>query len=299
MNQIIFWSRFPLLLIFSLILASPSSSVVPLKLVKETRITVEVDILALDDSGTEKLASLSAEIPAGKRGFLAKTLPLQKDGRQDSIGLEIEMIADAKDREKILLEVSSNVWPLKSEEKTEYRRSEKIELNDGSSSLLEIYNSPVIDKKIILNLKASLKDVETFRIAYPSTTKVHFQLNIYRISKGKEILLEQNSLSTLVGQTASYYLHLFAGEKDGKKGKLGEEELDIRMIPLSIADEIVEVEIVLAGRILTSGGKGQPVEIRRVDKVGNSSPHSVLIASDDSSGGDVKEGYRFEIIPSF
>ena len=288
-------------LIISQSLFFPGFPIVPIKIVKETQIHVNIDILLLGEDGTEKIAEMSADIPAGKRGFMAKNLKLrgeQNEADPEEVSLEIEVLADAKNQEKMIFQIGSKVTPLVSGGRMEFKRNERLEIIEGSSSLVEIYSSPKTKEKIILNVSGSIEEVETFKPAYPSTTKVLFQLNISRISGGKHILLEQNSLSSFIGQTASYYLHLYAGDKEKKKEKLSEDELDISMTPLSIADEVLEVEIKVAGRILKDGGGENPVDFKRVEMIGNALSHEVIIASEESDGV-AQEGYKFEIIPTF
>ncbi len=285
-------------LIFFFILSTPSLGIVPVQRVKETHIQVNVDIILLGERGTSKIAELSADIPAGKKGFLIKTVEMESDSTREEVIIELELLPDTKNRETITLDIESRVKHPEAAETPEYMRNTRLEFNEGSSSFLEIYTSQKTGKKIILNLSGIIEEVETFKPSYPSTTKVLFQLNIFRISMGKEILLEQNSLSTVLGQAASYYLHLYAEEKVKKGEKPAEDELDIRMTPLSIADEVAEVEIVIEGRILKSGGKENVVNVREVEKIANSSSHSVVVAIEESHGV-AQEGYMFEIIPSF
>lgn len=287
---------FPLILSFTL--SAPCQAIVPVRLVKEIHIRLNVDIILLGENGTSKIAELSADIPAGKKGFLIKTVALEGDRSREEVIIELEILPDARNSETITLEIESRVKHPEPAEIPEYKRNTQLEFIEGASSFLEIYTSEKTGKKIILNISGIIEEVETFKPSYPSTTKVLFQLNIFRISMGKEILLEQNSLSTVIGQSASYYLHLYAEEKGKKGGKPAEDELDIRMTPLSIADEIAEVEIVVEGRILTSGGNDNIVNVRQVEKIANASSHSIVVTIEESHGV-AQEGYKFEIIPSF
>ncbi len=273
-------------------------SIVPLKHVKEIHIILSVNILAVDDFSVENLGYFNAEIPSEKKGFLGKAIEIKGNKTSETIGIEIEALAKPKGDFRFLLDVKSHVTPLDLQEEKKYSRREEFEILEDSSHLMEVYRSVKTGKNIILNIAARKKEVETFKVSNPSTTKVRFQLNIYRISKGKEILLERNSLSTLLHQTASYYLHLFAEGKKGKKEGLAEEELDIRMTPLEIANEAVDLEVDIQGKILRRSREEIPVHIKKVENIANAESFFISVASEEMEE-KTQEGYKFEIIPIF
>jgi hypothetical protein len=293
---------YKILIVLTLVQVFPSLafSIVPLKHVRETHIVLSIEILSLDEFGMEGLATFSAEIPTEKKGYLAKAVELQGRGYKETIGVEIEASGKPKGEYRFTMDVTSSIRALDIEDDTKFTRSEEFELLENSSHLMEVYKSVRTGKTIILNISAQGKNVDSFKVHYPSssTTKVRFQLNIYRISKGKDILLEKNSLSTLLQQPASYYLHLFAGGKKSKKSKLGEEELDIKMTPLEIFNESVDIEVDIEGVILKGTHEKIPVSIKKVENVGNTHSLFVTLAAEEE-GGEPQEGYKFEIIPVF
>ncbi len=296
----ILWNKTLILLTLILIIPSLAFPIVPLKHVRETHIVLSVEILSLDDFGMEELASFSAEIPTEKTGYLAKIVDLKGRGHQETLGIEIEVSGKPKGEYRFTMDVTSSIRALDIEDDTKYTRREEFELLENSSHLMEVYRSVRTGKHLILNISAQGKNVDSFKVHYPSsaTTKVRFQLNIYRISQGKDILLEKNSLSTLLQQPASYYLHLFADGKKSKKGKIGEEELDIKMTPLEISNEAVDIEIDIEGVILKSSHEKVPVSIKKVKNVVNTQSLFVTVASEEE-GQEPQEGYKFEIIPVF
>lgn len=295
-----FWNKFLIILILFQVLPSLVFPIVPLKHVRETHIVLSIEILSLDEFGMEELATFSAEIPTEKKGYLAKAVDLKGRGYQESIGVEIEASGKPKGEYRFTMNVTSSVRALDIEDDTKFTRSEEFELLENSSHLMEVYKSVRTGKTVILNISAQGKNVDSFKVHYPSstTTKVRLQLNIYRISKGKDILLEKNSLSTLLKQPASYYLHLFADGKKSKKGELGEEELDIKMTPIEIYNESVDMEVDIEGVILKSTDEMVPVSIKKVENVGNTHSFFITLAAEEDSE-EPQEGYKFEIIPVF
>lgn len=253
-----------------LVLPSLAFSIVPLKHEKEIHIILTIDILALDDFGMENLATFNAEVPPEKKGYLAKVVELKGRGHKETLGIEIEVTGKPKGEYRLTMDVTSSVKALDIEDDTKYTRKEDFELLENSSHLMEVYRSVRTAKSVILNVTAEKKNVDSFKVSYPSssTAKVRFQLNIYRINKGKDILMETNSLSTLLQQPASYYLHLFSEGKKGKKDKLGEEELDIKMIPLEIFNETVDLEVSIDGIIMKNSRERIPVSIKKTENVG-------------------------------
>ena len=277
-------------------------SIVPVKHVKEIHFLLSIDILAVGEFGMENLGQFSAEIPSGKKGLLGKAIELKGKGSSETIGLELKVLAKPKGEFRIRLDIQSSVSPLDPKDEKKISRREELDILEYSSHLMEIYRSRITGKKVILSIMAQKKNVDSFKVSHPSglTPKVRFQLNIYRISRGNDILLEKNSLSTLLHQPASYYLYLYAGGKKDKRGNLSKEELDIKMTPLEISDDRISLEVNIEGFILKSNRETIPVQVKKVKNVANAESLFITVASEEEGKGEkTREGYKFEIIPVF
>ena len=96
--------------------------------------------------------------------------------------------------------------------------------------------------------------------------------------------LETNELHTLLGEGVEYAFRRGAGAQ--------EEVLRLRLTPLRVEAEVVEVEVDLAGK-LPGEARNAPIRSERLLATRGST------SSFDAVSGEPPTGYRFRIRPDF
>jgi len=162
------------------------------------------------------------------------------------------------------------------------RLDRTLSLAEGATALLELHRRPGRTLVLALEIESDQRPI----VGVPSGlgAPVIFNLTLERVSGTESLPLETNALHTLVGETVEYAFRRGSGES--------EEVLRLRLTPVRVGAEVVEVEVALDGKL--PGGAG-PSELRRDRLLATRGSTS----SFDAVAGSPAAGYRFRIRPEF
>ena len=162
------------------------------------------------------------------------------------------------------------------------RLDRTVDLTEGTDALLELHRRPGRTLVLALAIESDARPI----VGIPSGlgAPVVLNLTLERVSGAESLPLETNALHTLVGETVEYAFRRGSGES--------EEVLRLRLTPLRVGAEVVEVDVALDGKL--PGGQG-PSELRRDRLLATRGSTS----SFDVVAGSPPAGYRFRIRPEF
>ena len=162
------------------------------------------------------------------------------------------------------------------------RLDRTVDLAEGATALLELHRRPGRTLVLALEIESDRRPV----VGVPSGlgAPVLFHLTVERVSGSESLPLETNALHTLVGEGVEYAFR--------RGGGASEEVLRLRLTPVRVGAEVVEVDVELDGRL--PGGQG-PTELRRDRLLATRGSTS----SFDAVTGAPPVGYRFRIRPEF
>jgi hypothetical protein len=163
------------------------------------------------------------------------------------------------------------------------RAQRRIELDDRATALFEVYRHEERPLTLVIEAEASQEMVIS---RYAQVGKpVRFLLEIQRVERGKVVSLETDRLQAFEGHDVSYSFRL-GSDPDAEAARL-------RLRPLRVGDEIVEIEIETDGRL--PGPDGLLVIGRRERWVASRGTTSTLAFE----SGEPPTGYRFLVTPEF
>jgi hypothetical protein len=156
------------------------------------------------------------------------------------------------------------------------RLTRTLDLAEGGTALLELHRRPGTTLVLALEIETDRRAA----VGAPSGRgqPVVFHLSVERVVGTAAVLLETNQLHTLVGEGVEYAFHRGAGET--------EEVVRLKLTPVRVGGDVVEVEVLLEGRL--PGTEGAP-----------QSRHDRLLATRGSTTSFEAVGYRFRIRPDF
>ncbi|HET9298540.1 MAG TPA: hypothetical protein VFO11_01260 [Candidatus Polarisedimenticolaceae bacterium] len=162
------------------------------------------------------------------------------------------------------------------------RLDRSVDLTEGATALLELHRRAGRTLVLALEIEGDFRPV----VGIPTGlgAPVLFHLTVERVSGAESAPLETNALHTLVGEGVEYAFRRGGGN--------AEETLRLRLTPVRVGAEVVEVDVELDGRL--PGGEG-PSTLRRDRLLATRGSTS----SFDAVAGTPPAGYRFRIRPEF
>ena len=158
----------------------------------------------------------------------------------------------------------------------------RLAVRETAASLFEAYR--VGDRPLTFGIRAEIIDEPVIRTGVVAGRPVRLQLEIVRVLDGRTIPLETNQLHTFVGEPVGYSFSLGPPENSS---------VDIRLKPLRVTGEIIELEFQLSGTlpgkdVLVAGG-------RREEWIASRGAASTIAFE----SGEPPNGYRFIVTPQF
>jgi len=162
------------------------------------------------------------------------------------------------------------------------RLDRTVDLTEGATALVELHRRPGRTLVLALEIESDRRP----RVGIPSGlgAPVVLNLTLERVSGTESVPLETNALHTLVGEAVEYAFRRGSGET--------EEQLRLRLTPVRLGAEVVELDVELDGKL--PGGQG-PSELRRDRLLATRGSTS----SFDVVAGTPPAGYRFRLRPEF
>jgi hypothetical protein len=162
------------------------------------------------------------------------------------------------------------------------RLDRTLDVTEGATALLELHRRPGRTLVLALEIESDRRPV----VGIPSGVgaPIVFHLTVERVLGAESLPLETNALHTLVGEGVEYAFRRGAGD--------AEEVLRLRLTPVRVGAEVVEVDVRLEGKL--PGGQG-PSELRSDRLLATRGSTSSV----DAVAGTPPAGYRFRIRPEF
>jgi len=161
--------------------------------------------------------------------------------------------------------------------------SRDLAFNESTTALFELARFD--ERSLTLVVEADV-EIETVFASRPAVGRpVVMNLEIEWLESGEGRPLETNRLSTFVGESVGYSFHMSGSE--------GEQGLEIRLTPLRIYGDLIQVRAEISGSVPRNG---VPALLSRSEQW--------MISRGESSAfeiaeGDPPTGYRFLVPPRF
>lgn len=156
--------------------------------------------------------------------------------------------------------------------------------NERATTLFEIDR---VDGRSLTLAVEAIAEIETVYSSRRTVgPPVRFRVEIWRVSAGRTIRLEDNFLNSFVGDPVSYGFRLGDGD--------GATEVTLTLLPVRLEGEIAEVEIEIGGRL--PGADGGLAVIGRRERWLASRDAPFKLAFEH---GEPPEGYRFVLTTRF
>ncbi len=154
--------------------------------------------------------------------------------------------------------------------------------SDSATALFEV--ARIADQVLTLVVAGEVTRVTEY-VALPVVgAPVTFRIDIEWVEEGSSQTLETNHLNTFVGQSVGYSFSL---------GAIGEaESLSIRLLPLRLMGNTVQLEVDVSGTLPGSGGEIEMVS-RQEQWLSTRDTTNIL----DLASGEPPTGFRFVVTP--
>ena len=234
-------------------------------------IELRVETLRVGADGTRTLAEDQARLFVGKGALLSREVSL--DGRADAARRVVEKLEvraelrvagvgpagltlAVKSRVRVL--AVSGGGPLLRQEIT---RDVALEVGPGASQLVTVYESPITNAKVSLNIRWSFPDLSD----EPQDRLVPVQVAclLYEVGDAGETVLADHRLLALPGSGASATFDRVVplpGTAEAKKAR--HEQLEIKLIPVFLSGRTLSASVEVSGEITTllpEGSMSHPV----------------------------------------
>jgi len=242
--------------------------------VVEHRVALTVETLLVDPADTRRVGEpLSLEVGPDTQQKARFSVPWGSSGRPASVVLTATLGPDGGDgsptvRCSATVEVPGGT-PRVSDRVVEGEGTALFEILDGGG------------RRIVLALKTEPVDrpvVHRFaRVGAP----VRFLVAVERVDGDKSVVLETNHLNTFVGQSVGYSFHL------------GQEDVRLDLLPISLSSDILTLQASISGSL---PGSGVTSLVSRQERIVASRMTTSAIAV---TAGTPPSGYRFQVTPDF
>jgi hypothetical protein len=233
-------------------------------------------VLSTPGSASVVLSEGTVDLEPDRPGRLEMDLPWDASG---SAGLALEALRQEAPEGGHRVHLEAVLRPPAA---PPVRLDRTVDLTEGATALLELHRRPGRTLVLALEIESDRRPV----VGIPSGlgAPVVFHLTLERVRGAESLPLETNALHTLVGEGVEYAFRRGGGD--------AEEVLRLRLTPVRVGAEVVEVDVQLDGKL--PGGQG-PSELRRDRLLATRGSTS----SFDAVAGAPPAGYRFRIRPEF
>jgi len=216
------------------------------------------------------------DLETGRAGRLQRSIPWDAEGPAD---LTLEAFREDGPEGAHVLHLNAELRPPSG---MPARLARTVELAEGSTALLELQRRE--GRALVLALEVETDRRPVVGIPTGLGPPVVFHLTVERVRGEAAVPLETNALQTFVGEGVEYAFRRGAGPE--------EEVLRLRLTPVRVGAEIVEIDVELDGKL--PGGEG--ADALRRDRLLATRGSST---SFDAVAGSPASGYRFRIRPEF
>src|SRR5262245_4315417 len=156
--------------------------------------------------------------------------------------------------------------------------SDRVVEGEGTA-LFEVVNDG--RRRIVLALKTEPVDRPVVHRYAKVGAPVRFLVAVERVDGDKAVSLETNHLNTFVGQSVGYSFHL------------GQEDVRLDLLPVSLSGDILTIQASISGSL---PGSGTTSLVGRQERIVTSRMTTSAIAA---TAGTPPSGYRFQVTPDF
>ncbi len=245
----------------------------------EPRVAVVADVVLSDDGRMTPLGRVEVEFAPGTGGSGERTIPWPSARAPSKLVLDVSGARDESGDAMPVRLVATVTVPGAEPVST----TRNLTLREGSSEIVDVY---ALDRaRLVLTLHGERRQVPVVRAAPAVGEPVAMRLEVLRVVGEREISLETNDLSSLVGQSVEYLLDF---SEPGHP-----ESVRLELTPVRIAGEIVEIRIEISGTLPTGGA---PLVVNRTQNLVTSRGATSAVAV---TAGSPPAGYRFRVTPRF
>ncbi|HJQ99875.1 MAG TPA: hypothetical protein VJ826_16285 [Candidatus Polarisedimenticolaceae bacterium] len=158
------------------------------------------------------------------------------------------------------------------------RVSDRVVEGEGTA-LFEILDGG--GRRIVLALKTEPVDRPVVHRFAKVGAPVRFLVAVERVDGDKAVVLETNHLNTFVGQSVGYSFHL------------GQEDVRLELLPVSLLSDILTIQASISGSL---PGAGVTSLVSRQERIVASRMTTSAISA---TAGSPPSGYRFQVTPDF
>jgi hypothetical protein len=158
------------------------------------------------------------------------------------------------------------------------RFAERVVEGEGTA-LFEVLDQG--DRRIVLTLSTEPVDRPVVHRYAKVGAPVRFLVSVERVDGDKAVSLETNHLNTFVGQSVGYAFHL------------GQEDVHLDLLPVSLSGDILTIQASISGAL---PGSGVTSLVSRQERIVASRMTTSTIAA---TAGTPPSGYRFQVTPDF
>jgi hypothetical protein len=275
---------------------------------------LRVETLRVGPGGTETLASDEARLLPGKAALLVKELTLSSPSSRkkgsETLAFRAEIRVDQASGSRLMMKVVSRVNVLATTggipiPKEEIHREATAASAEGTSQLFEVYASPALDTKVILNIRwfpvEKSSGGEEDQVPIPLTARV------FELEAGESILLNEAQLLAAPGGTAGATFNRIVplqGEKE--KGKrVRQDRVELSLSPRLQVGKSLRLTLDASGEVTTvteDGNLSHPLKHEEDLLLSPGIPATVeleIAADDPGKEGWERVRFRLEILASF
>ncbi|MCI0568369.1 MAG: hypothetical protein L0Z52_09305 [Acidobacteria bacterium] len=227
-------------------------------------IDLTVEILKVGPGGTETLATDQARVFLGKGALLARDVTLMgrsplKEPLTEKLRLRAELRPLGVTQAGLALVLKSKVQVLALSgsgqiPRGDITRSLNLEIAQGASELVTVYESPPLDTKVTLHVKWSLAEDSEAPGADP--TQVALIARVFEVGDSGETLLADHRLVAVVGHPASTTVDRLVPLPGNEPKKVRQDRLEITLVPLTLSGRNLSLSLEVSGEIATLTSEG-------------------------------------------
>jgi hypothetical protein len=279
----------------------------------EVTLQLHVETLRVSSSGTETLAADEARVLPGKAALLLKevflTSPASAKERTERISLRAEIRVESASASQMVVTVRSRVRMLAATggiplPKSEILREHTAAVMGGASQLFEVYASPSLGARVLLNVRWSPGE-EAGGLIDP--TPIALTARVYGVEGEKSVLMSENQLLAAVGGAAAATFNRSVPLAEGRSGekRIRQDRLELTLSPRFQIGRSLSLDLQVAGEVVTLMAEGNiphPVSHQEDLLLSPGIPYTLdleLVAEDSNKEGWDRVHLRLEITAAF
>ena len=221
-------------------------------------VDVVVEVLEVGESGTETLATDQARVFLGKGALLAREVTLEGahalKGSSEKLRLRAELRMAGVTQAGLAVSLKSKVAVLAMSgggqiPRGDITRNVALQIGAGASELVTVYESDLLQKKVVLHIRWS--DVDASSPSPADPTPVEFSARIYEVAESGETLLADNHLMSLVGHSASTTFDRVVPLAGQSEKRARQDRMEITITSQTLSGGSLSLMLEVSGEVIT------------------------------------------------